>query len=266
VVALLVARHASKRIGLLVRHNAIATRFGSRYWVFVAAGLFEPLFYLLTFGIGIGSLVERTIPYQGAAVGYSEFVAPGLLAVSAMSSVLGLAVFGFFAKLKHSRVFEVIAATPVRPVEIAIGELVWALSRSVLFNTLFLAIMVALGLTTPGWALPALIAATLASAAFGAVGMAVTTFIRGWQDFDMVVMAQTAMLLFSGTFFPNQSYPAVLRVIVTATPLYQSIELLRGICLGRLGADQLISCGYLVVLTLVGLFLARRRIERHLRR
>jgi len=90
--------------------------------------------------------------------------------------------------------------------------------------------------------------------------------MRGWQDFDMVTMVQTALLLFSGTFFPVDVYPGVLRAIVSATPLYQSIELLRGISLGQLTSGLLGNCLYLLVMTAIGLYLARRRIERHLRR
>jgi lipooligosaccharide transport system permease protein len=265
VATLLAGRYSLRRVGVLVQHNITATRFGTRYWIFMLAALFEPLFYLLSFGVGVGHLVDRAVYYGGRPVAYSMFVAPGMLAVSAMSSVLVIAVFGFFGKLKHSRVLEVVFATPVKAFEIAVGELVWALTRAAIFSAAFLAVMVALRLTTIGWALVALPATVLVGAAFGAVGMSLTTLLRGWQDFDSVIMIQTALMLFSGTFFPIATYPEALRVFIEVTPLYQAIELLRGLTLGQLHPALAGHTAYLAVMTLIGLVVARRRIERHLR-
>lgn len=255
-----------RRVGVLVEHNAQATRFGSRYWVLVLAGLFEPLFYLFSLGIGVGGLIDRDVLHRGEPVDYATFVAPGMLAVSAMSGALGVSVFGFFGKLRHSRIFEAIFATPVRTFEIALGELIWAVLRSALFGTLFLVVMAGMGVVEPLRALACLPGAILVGAAFAAAGMAAGTYLRGWQDFDSISMAQTAMLLFSGAFFPVSNLPVVLQWFISVTPLYQAIELVRGLALGGSGASLLVHVGYLVALTVLGLVVTRRRVERSLRR
>lgn len=255
-----------RRVGALIEHNALATRFSSRYWVLVLAGLFEPLFYLFSLGIGVGNLIERDIIHHGQSVGYATYVAPGVLAVSAMSAALGVSVFGFFGKLRHSRIFEAIFATPVRTFEIALGELAWAVLRSALFGTLFLTVLTVMGIVTPLRALACLPGAILVGAAFAATGMAAGTYLRGWQDFELIGMAQTAMLLFSGTFFPVSNLPVVFQWFITATPLYQAIELLRGLALGGSGASLAVHFGYLLAMVLLGLAVTRRRVERTLRR
>lgn len=253
------------RVPAVLERNLHATRFGPSYWVMVAAGLCEPLFYLLTVGIGIGGLIKGRMSYGGRSIAYGHFVAPGLLAISAVAGVLALSVFVFFNRLRYDRAFEVMLTTPVRPADITAAELIWSVARSGLFGALFLIVMIALDDIGPVRALLLLPAVLLVGTAFGAVGMWVTTFIRGWQDFDAVVMAQTAMMLFSGTFFPVTRYPLPLRVIVQVLPLYHAIELLRGLDLGRSGLILAVHAGYLLAMSAGGLLLATRRMDRYLR-
>jgi lipooligosaccharide transport system permease protein len=160
------------------------------------------------------------------------------------------------------RLYDGVLATPVQPFEIALGELAWAMVRGSLYSAAFLAVMAALDLTTPLRALVAFPAAVLTGFAFGAIGMTLSTFMRGWQDFDVVGSAQFALFLFSGTFVPAESYPAALRWLVEVTPLYRAIELLRGICLGTAGAAQLLDVVYLLAVTAVGLAIASRRMAK----
>jgi lipooligosaccharide transport system permease protein len=258
-------RYSSERVLSVLERNVRVTRFGPSYWLLVAAGLFEPLFYLLTVGAGIGALIDGSMSYAGRGVTYPEFVAPGTLAVSAVSGVFGVSVYGFYNKFRHARVFEVMLTTPVRSFEIVLGELTWAVARSGLFGGLFLGVMLALDLTGPLRLVPAFLAVLLVGAAFAAVGMAVTTFVRGWQDFDVITMVQTGMMLFSGTFFPVTQYPAAVTALVQALPLYHAIELIRGVTLGSPGLALVGHAAYLFLMLLAGLFFTHRRMDRHLR-
>jgi lipooligosaccharide transport system permease protein len=258
-------RHASTGFLSVLERNVRATRFGPSYWVMVVAGLFEPLFYLFTIGAGIGALIDRSVSYAGLSVTYPEYVAPGTLAVSTVSGVFGVSVYSFYNKLRHARVFEVILTSPVGTFEVILGELIWAVARSGLFGALFLGVMAALDLAAPLRLVLAFPAVLLVGTAFGAVGMAVTTYVRGWQDFDVITMTQTGLMLFSGTFFPVTQYPAVVTALVQALPLYHAIELLRGLALGGSGLALGGHAGYLVVMLLAGLSVTRRRMDRHLR-
>ncbi|MFD0884284.1 ABC transporter permease [Streptosporangium algeriense] len=261
---MLAARVSAARVGAVVGRNVGALRSGPVYWLVLASGFFEPVLYLLSIGVGVGALVGELRLDDGRVVGYAVFVAPAMLAVSAMSGALSETTFNFFFKMRYAKTFEAILATPVRPLEVALGELVWALARSSLYTGAFLVVMVVMGLTRVEWALAAFPAASLVGLAFGAIGMAVSTLMRGWQDFDLMSTAQFALFLFSGTFSPVGDYPPVLRAVVEAAPLWHGVELVRGLAAGSPGWGLVGHAVYLLGVTVAGLWLASRRLERML--
>ncbi|MFC6569722.1 ABC transporter permease [Actinoplanes utahensis] len=251
---------AGRRSAAVAGRNVSALK--PAYWLVMLGGLLDPVFYLFSIGIGVGSLVGEIPLPGGQTIGYAEFVAPAMLAASAMSGAIVETTFNFFGKMKFMRLYEGMLATPVRPIEIALGELGWAMLRGSLYSAVFLAIMVAMDLTSPLRALAAFPATVLVGFAFGALGMAIATLIRSWQDFDMIGAGQFALFLFSGTFVPATTYPAALRWLVEITPLYRAVDLIRGISLGTVGPVQLLDVLYLLALTAGGLAVAGRRMER----
>jgi lipooligosaccharide transport system permease protein len=251
---------AGRRSASMVERNVATLR--SAYWVVMVTGFLEPVLYLFSIGVGVGTLVGDLTLADGEVVGYAAFVAPAMLASSAMTGALSETTFNFFGKMKFMRLYDGILATPVRPMEIALGELAWAMLRGSIYAAAFLVVMVAMGLTTIGPAGLAFLAAVLVGFAFGGAGMALSTFMRGWQDFDLMASAQFALFLFSGTFVPAEAYPSVLRWVVEVTPLYRSVDLIRGITTGAWDRLQLVDVVYLVVLFGVGLTVASRRMER----
>ncbi|MEU8074377.1 ABC transporter permease [Catellatospora citrea] len=253
-------RLSPARVGAVINRNVGALRSGPAYWLVLASGFFEPVLYLLSIGVGVGALVGDLTLKNGEVLPYADFVAPAMLAVSAMSGALAETTFNFFFKFKYVKTYDAMLATPLRPMEIATGELTWAMIRGSLYTGAFLIVMVALGLTTPGWALLAFPATWLVGLAFGAVGMAVSTFIRGWQDFDLISTGQFALFLFSGTFSPVQDYPLPVEILIAVTPLYHAVELIRGITTGMLTWSMLGNVAYLLVMLAVGLYVASRRL------
>ncbi|BCJ51486.1 transport permease protein [Actinoplanes sp. NBRC 14428] len=251
---------AARRSASVVERNAATLR--SAYWLVMASGFLEPILYLLSIGVGVGSLVGDLTLADGRVVSYAAFVAPAMLASSAMTGALSETTFNFFGKMKFMKLYDGMLATPVRPIEIALGELAWAMIRGNLYAAAFLIIMVAMDLTTPVRALAAWTATILVGLAFGAAGMALSTYMRSWQDFDLVASAQFTLFLFSGTFVPATAYPAALRWLVEATPLYRAVDLVRAITTGGLGWTQLIDIAYLLTLVAIGLSVAGRRIEK----
>ncbi|MEV6306446.1 ABC transporter permease [Actinoplanes sp. NPDC051861] len=254
--------------GTLRRSASVAERnvaaLGSAYWLVMLGGFLEPVLYLFSIGIGVGALIGDIPLPGGVVVDYAEFVAPAMLASSAMSGALSETTFNFFGKMKFMRLYDGMLATPVRPIEIALGELAWAMIRGSVYSAAFLVIMVTMDLTTPERALAAFPATVLVGFAFGAVGMVTSTLIRSWQDFDLIFSAQFALFLFSGTFVPATAYHAVLRWIVEVTPLYRSVDLVRGITTGTVGWIQVLDVVYLLLILAVGLRVAGRRMERML--
>lgn len=263
VSAILATRLAASpsKVGAVINRNVGALRSGPSYWLVLFSGFFEPVLYLLAIGVGVGQLIQ-TLTVDGQIMTYAQFVAPAMLAVSAMTGALAETTFNFFFKFKYVNTYDAMLATPVRPMEIAFGELLWAMIRGSLYTGAFLIVMVAMDLTSVGWAIAAFPATMLVGLAFGAVGMAVSTMIRGWQDFDLLFAGQFAMFLFSGTFSPVRDYPLPVEIVIGVTPLYHAVELLRGISTGVLSWGMLGHVAYLVAMGAAGLLIANRRMTK----
>jgi lipooligosaccharide transport system permease protein len=243
-----------RRSPRVVERNMIVYR---RIWSVLISGFFEPVFYLLSIGIGLGKLTGAVdgVPYQ-------DFVAPALLAVSAMNGAVYDSTMNIFWKIKYGRTYDAMLATPLRPGDIAVGEIAWALMRGLIYSSAFLIIMLLMGLVHSWWALLDLPVATLIGFAFAAAGLACTTWMRSWQDFDFVNLAILPMFLFSGAFYPLSVYNDTVRHLIEVLPLYHGIELMRSLTLGRVGWGLLGHVLYLVVLGLVASAIAARRLER----
>jgi lipooligosaccharide transport system permease protein len=249
---------SARRAGHLVHRNYLVAR---RTWILFVSGFFEPFFYLLSIGVGIGGLVGDVVTDTGTALSYQQFVAPALLASSAMNGAVYDAVHNLYFKLRYSKLYDAVLATPLSAPDAAVGETTWALLRGASYSTAFLVIMAVLGLVGSWWALLALPAAVLIGFAFAAVGLAATTFLRSWQDFEFVQLAVLPMFLFSTTFYPLSTYPEALRWVVRCTPLYHGIELVRGLVTGDVGWSLLGDAGYLVVMGVIGLAVGARRLS-----
>ena len=243
----------------LIERHARAYR---HLWLVLVSGLAEPLFYLLSLGVGLGQLVGTVTGPSGQQVTYTAFVGPALLATSSMNGAIYDSTFGVFFLLKYAKVYDAILATPMRAADVALGQIGWALIRGSLYAFAFMLVMLAMGLLHSPWAVLALPSAILTGFAFAAAGMAATTFMRSWQDFEFVMLVSLPMFLFSTTFYPLSVYPRALQVVVECTPLYQAITLLRGLTLGVVGPALLVPVAYLALMGVAGLVIAGRRVGR----
>jgi lipooligosaccharide transport system permease protein len=249
----------SRRWARLIERNLYVYKHS---WLVLLSGFFEPLFYLLGIGFGLGALIG-TIPGPGGVeISYQLFLAPALLASSAMNGAIMESTFNFFFKLNYEKTFASILATPLSPGDIAVGELGWALIRGGLYAMGFMAVMVVFGLVITPWVVLAVPAALLLGFAFGAVGMAATSFMKTWQDFDLIQLVVLPMFLFSGTFYPLDAYPEALRLVVQLTPLYQGVDLIRSLTVGHITPVLLFHVGYLVLMGIVGLVVTSRRLDK----
>jgi lipooligosaccharide transport system permease protein len=249
----------SRRSIRLVERNLYVYKHG---WLVILSGFFEPLFYLLSIGFGLGALIG-TIPGPGGEpIPYQLFVAPALLASSAMNGAIMESTFNFFFKLNYNKTFTAILSTPLSPGDVAVGELTWALIRGGLYAIGFMVVMVVLGLVVSPWVVLAVPAALLVGFAFGAVGMAATSFMKTWQDFDLIQLVVLPLFLFSATFYPIETYPDALRVIVQLTPLYQGVDLIRALTVGAISPILLFHVAYLLVMGFAGLWVVSRRLDK----
>jgi len=252
-------RLGTRRAALLIERNLYVYKSG---WLVIFSGFFEPLFYLLSIGLGIGGLVGDIPGPDGVPIPYPLFVAPALLASASMNGAIAESTFNVFFKLNYEKTYDAVLATPLGPGDVALGEIAWAVIRASLYALGFMVVLVVLGLLESPWAVLAVPAATLLAFAFAAVGMCATTFMRSWQDFDLIQLVVLPMFLFSGTFYPISSYPPALQLFVSVTPLYQGVALCRALITGAVDPSILIHVVYLAVMGLIGLAIVSRRLDR----
>jgi len=236
-------------------------------WYVLLAEIFEPVLYLVSIGVGIGVLVGNVSSpgLSGARpVQYAAFVAPALLATAAMNGAMNEVTFNMFAKLKVEKTYASMLATPVSARDIGFGEIMWATVRGLVVSTAFLVVLGIAGLAHSPWILLTPFAAVLVGFGFACVGLAVVTWLRSWQDFQLIQLAMLPMFLFATTFYPLGVYARPVQLVVECLPLYQSIALLRGLALGAVGPGLLVPVVYLVVMGAGALILALRRLTRTL--
>lgn len=234
--------------------------FRKTWWIF-ASGIGEPVFYLLSIGIGIGKLVGGMPGPHHTVIPYATYVAPALLASSSMNGAVIESTYNVYFKLKYSKVYDAILASPMGATDVAVGDIFTALMRGSAYAGVFVVMMAALGDVNSYWTILALPAAVLVGFAFAAVGMAATTFMRGWTDFDFVNLVLLPLFLFSTTFYPLSVYPRWLQIVVECTPLFHGVVLIRALTLGDVGWAALGHVAYLVVMGAIGVFVASRRIR-----
>ena len=252
-----------RRVGTDVSSLRLIERHARAYgraWLLFISGIFEPLFYLLSLGLGLGVLVGKVPGPGGQPIPYRDFVAPGLLAVSSMNGAMYDSTFNVFFRLKYAKLYDAVLATPMRPGQVALGEIGWALLRGTIYAVAFTLVMVGLDLVRSPWAALDVPVAVLIGFAFAAIGMTGTTYMKSWQDFDYVILASLPLFLFSGTFYPLSVYPRAVQVIIECTPLYQGVVLLRDLTFGVVGPDLLWRAAYLAALGVAGLYASGRRI------
>ena len=249
----------------VVQRNAMVYRHS---WIVIVSGFFEPLFYLLGIGYGLGMFVGEVTIRPGFDIPYAAFVAPGLLAMSCMNGAIAETIFNVFFRLNYERIYEGMMATPLGIRDIAIGELIWSLFRGTLYAAAFVAVMFVMGLVYSPWVLLVVPGAILLGAAFSAAGLAATSFMRTVQDFDLPMgLVVMPMFLFGGVFFPiefYEEYSPVIPWIIEALPLYRGVHLFRGLSTGTVELSMLFDVAYLLAFTAVGLWIAMTQMERRL--
>lgn len=245
---------------LVLERNVVAWR--RRWWV-LAAGFLEPPLYLLAIGVEVGDLVGG-VELGGQAVSYAAFVAPAMLATAAMNAALAETTMNFYYKLRIARIYHGVLATPIGIGQIAVGETLWALSRSSLYATAFVGLMAVMGLVESAWAILLVPAALLVGLCFTGIGMFFSSQLRNWNDLERIQLFQLPLFILSATFVPISDYPPAARWVVEATPLYRGVALMRDLSLGTVSWRVFLDIAYLVVVGGGCLWLASRRMRRTL--
>ena len=246
------------------RSRAIMERayiaFKSSTWMIVISGFVEPVLFLLSFGYGLKDLVGD-ITVAGQPIGYVAFIAPALLATSAMNGAIYDSTMNVYFKLKHDRIYHGMLATSLGPMDVALGEISWALLRGLSYAIGFMAIVAPLGLIPSAWGILAIPAAVLIAFGFASFGMAVTSYMKSWQQLEIINVVLLPMFLFSGSFYPLSVFPDWLQTVIRLFPLAHAIDLVRGLTLGNISWALVGHAMYFVVMIVVGLFFTTKRLN-----
>lgn len=263
-------QHADARrrgVGSLYAGNARAVMLrgwratASTNWLVVVSGFFEPIFYLLSMGIGLGALVGTVDGPDGQPMSYAAFIAPALLAVAAMNGAVYDSTWNVFFKMRFSKLYEGMLSTTLGPFDVALGEIALALLRGALYAVGFMVVMQVLGLNLSWWALLAFPAVLLIAFGFASFGMAVTSYMKTFQQMDWINFILMPMFLFSATFYPLSVYPQGIQYVIQALPLWHGVELVRSLTTGAVDVSLLWHVLYYLVMILIGLVFTTRRLR-----
>ena len=225
-----------------------------------------PALFLAAMGVGLGTYVNDSAALGG--VSYLAFLAPGLLAATAMQTASFESTFPIMGGLVWNRVYHAMYATPIRPKDIALGNLAWIAFRVLLVSTVFVLVTALFGAAASPLIVLAIPAAVLTGMAFAGPIAAFSATQRNVEKFNAVFrFGITPLFLFSGTFFPIESLPTFLQVVAWFTPLYHGVALCRGLALGTAADEPLLMLAHtaiLVAFAAVGAWATVRTFERKL--
>jgi lipooligosaccharide transport system permease protein len=236
----------------------------------IFSSFLSPVLFLTAMGLGLGSYVNGSSAGSEALGGltYLQFLAPGLLAATAMQSAAFESMFPIMGGLVWQRTFHAMYATPISPRDIVLGNVAWIVIRLTMISAIFTAVIFVFGAAASPLFVLAIPAAVLTGLAFATPIAAFSATQRTPEKFNAVFrFGITPLFLFSGTFFPISNLPPLIQPIAWLSPLWHGVELTRGLALGTIGATPLLALvhvGVLVTLTLVGLAFALRTIEARL--
>ncbi|MCW3765019.1 ABC transporter permease [Paenarthrobacter ureafaciens] len=233
----------------------------SSTWLVLLSGFFEPVLFLLAMGVGMGSIVGTVEGPGGTEISYAAYIAPALLAVSAMNGAIYDSTWNVFFKMNFAKLYQGMLYTSLGPLDVAMGEIFLALLRGLLYATGFTAVMGVMGLLTTWWAILVIPASVLIAFGFASFGMGITSFMKTFQQMDWINFFLLPMFLFSATFYPLSVYPQPIQWFIQAMPLWHGVELLRQISAGAFSPATAIHVAYYLVMIVLGIMLTTGRLR-----
>jgi len=253
------AKHYAGRSHVILERSLVALK--SSNWFPVVSGFLEPLLYLFSFGYGVGTLIGDIQVSNGEVVSYAMFIAPGLLATSAMNGAIYDSTWNVYFKLHEGKIYHGMLATSLGPLDVALGEILTALIRGFAYAVGFMAVATPMGLIPSWWGVLAIPAAVLIAFGFASIGMAITSYFKSYQQMGLINISLLPIFLFSGSFYPLSVFPDWAQAIIKSLPLWHAIELIRNLSLGIINFSSLGHIAYFLVMIFVGLFFTTRRLN-----
>lgn len=241
-----------------------------KWWTSIAAfSLGNPVLYLFSVGIGIGALVDANGgSTQLGGVSYLTFLAPALLASAALASFQEEMSFPIMEGFEWDKSFFAMNATPINGRDIVNGIVASSFLKTAVTVGIYEAVLLAFGAIDLRVALPMFFSALITGIAFGAVMMAVTSYIKNDDGFFAIIgrFVIAPMVMFSGTYYPLESMPFYLQWVGWISPLWHGTDLGRVISYGSMQQGWIVISHWLYLATwlVVGLTLAYRQVSKRL--
>ena len=253
------AKHYAGRSHVILERSLVALK--SSNWFPVVSGFLEPLLYLFSFGYGVGTLIGDIQVSNGEVVSYAMFIAPGLLATSAMNGAIYDSTWNVYFKLHEGKIYHGMLATSLGPLDVALGEILTALLRGFAYAVGFMAVATPMGLIPSWWGVLAIPAAVLIAFGFASIGMAITSYFKSYQQMGLINISLLPIFLFSGSFYPLSVFPDWAQIVIKTLPLWHAIEMIRNLTLGIINFSLLGHIAYFLVMIVVGLFFTTKRLN-----
>ena len=253
------AKHYAGRSHVILERSLVALK--SSNWFPVVSGFLEPLLYLFSFGYGVGTLIGDIQVSNGQVVSYAMFIAPGLLATSAMNGAIYDSTWNVYFKLHEGKIYHGMLATSLGPLDVALGEILTALLRGFAYAVGFMAVATPIGLIPSWWGVLAIPAAVLIAFGFASIGMAITSYFKSYQQMGLINFSLLPIFLFSGSFYPLSVFPDWAQIVIKTLPLWHAIEMIRNLTLGIINFSLLGHIAYFLVMIVVGLFFTTKRLN-----
>jgi len=238
-----------------------ASMYRRTWWLNVLPNFFEPVFYLVSIGIGVGAYVTRM-----GGMSYVEFLAPGLVCVAAMNGASFEVTYNIYVRLTFEKAYDAMLTTPIEPDDVLAGEILWALTRAGIYGGCFFLVIAVAGLAPMPRALLAIPIIPLAGLLFAAIGVAFSLHIPTIDLFSFYfTLFLTPLFLFADVFFPlNERLSGNWLWVAEVLPLLHPVRLARAAFRGTASPVLLWDLAYMVGVSTLLLAWARGGIRRRL--
>jgi len=228
----------------VLRRNLIVFK---KTWLTSMAFYFvEPLLYLSAMGLGLGTFVGDI-----NGLSYTQFIAPGIIASSAMWTAASESTYDSFVKMHYGKIYHAMVAAPLFIEEVILGEVLYAALKAVIFGSIILLLITAFGYVLSPWALLVPPVLLLAGCVFALLGLIWTGLVPNIDTFSFFfTLMITPMFLFSGVFFPITNLPEYIQTVAWLLPLFHIVVLLRSLIFGQVGFFLLTHVTVLILMIL----------------
>jgi len=206
----------------------------------------EPLLYLLAFGYGLGSFVKNI-----DGISYIQFLAPGMLAATAMNGAAYEATFGSYTRMVPHKIYDAIVVTPLSVEDVVAGDILWATIKGIINSLIMLLVMILMQLIPSWYGLLVIFPIILTAFFFASLSMLVTALSPSYEFFNYYfTLIISPMFLLSGIFFPLKSLPTIIQKIASLMPLTYAVKTTRAFTLGKIDSSIIIALIYLFFISI----------------